>query len=58
MANEENRDYQINQLSKRLSDNCIRIIDSEIDSQINKEGNLRLLGTIRDVILNSCQIDF
>lgn len=33
IANEENRDYQLNQLSKRLRDNINRIVDNEIELQ-------------------------
>ena len=31
VANEENRDYQLNQLSKRLRENCLKIVESEAD---------------------------
>lgn len=64
IANEENRDYQLNQLSKRLKDNINRIVDNEIEVQSKQlkagqsSGNLELLCVLKDIALHSIQVDF
>lgn len=60
VANEENRDYQLRQLSKRLSDNINRIVDNELESQMQLQntGNLELLNIIKDVTAHCLQVEF
>ena len=60
MANEENRDYQINQLSKRLQDNCFKILNQELDSQMafNNHGNFNLLTALKEIAETSAIVDF
>ena len=60
MANEENRDYQLNQLSKRLREGSLRIIDSEIDQQskLQNNGNIELLCVLKDIVNHASDVDF
>lgn len=60
MANEENRDYQINQLSNRLQDNCFKILNQELDSQmaLNNQGNFNLLTALKEIAETSAIVDF
>lgn len=60
IINEENRDYQLSQLSRRLQENCYKIIDQEIITQQNAQnaGNVDLLWVLRDIVEHSSEIDF
>ena len=60
IVNQPNRDYQLNQLSQRLEQNCLALIENElaVQTEANNLGNVNLLNTIMDIVLNSKQIDF
>ena len=58
--NEENRDFQLGQLSRRLQENCFKILDQELITQknANNNGNIDLLYVLRDIVEHSADIDF
>jgi hypothetical protein len=60
VANEENRDYQLNQLTKRLQTNCLRIVNAEIDlqSRLCNRGNVDLLYVLKDIANRAHEVDF